>query len=185
MKDLRIILGISWIIFWLFWLIAAFKSKPNIRQNARHFIAFRVILLIILIVALTNRSINFHHNLQINNSFVVWLGAALFVVGLALALWARKAMGRNWGMPRSLKKEPELVTNGPFAYIRHPIYSGVILASIGSILAINLAFIIIFLLYSLIFISSAYAEEKTLIKVFPKEYPIYRSKTKMFIPYVF
>jgi hypothetical protein len=53
-----------------------------------------------------------------------WTGVALCVLGFGLAISARWHLGRNWGMPMSRKEQPELVTSGPYAYIRHPIYIG-------------------------------------------------------------
>ena len=56
------------------------------------------------------------------------LGLALFVVGLGFAIWARVNIGRNWGTPMTQKDEPELVTSGPYRLVRHPIYSGILVA---------------------------------------------------------
>jgi len=50
----------------------------------------------------------------------------------------RRHLGRNWGMPMPLKEQPELVTSGPYARIRHPIYTGLILAMLGSAIGVNI-----------------------------------------------
>ena len=63
------------------------------------------------------------------------LGLVLFGLGLAFAIWARVHIGRNWGTPMTQKDEPELVTSGPYRLVRHPIYSGILLANIGTALA--------------------------------------------------
>ncbi len=57
------------------------------------------------------------------------LGAALFLGGLGPAIWARLHLGRNWGMPQTLKSEPELITSGPYRLLRHPIYTGILTAA--------------------------------------------------------
>lgn len=62
---------------------------------------------------------------------------AIWVLGLGLAVWARIYLGRNWGMPTSTKEDPELVTSGPYRTIRHPIYTGILLAMIGSAIAVT------------------------------------------------
>jgi protein-S-isoprenylcysteine O-methyltransferase Ste14 len=54
-------------------------------------------------------------------------GAALWALGF-VAISARRYLGRNWGMPMSRKEQPELITSGSYAVIRHPIYTGLILA---------------------------------------------------------
>jgi protein-S-isoprenylcysteine O-methyltransferase Ste14 len=69
--------------------------------------------------------------------FWVPLGAALTLVGLLFTVWARIYLGRNWSGVASIKADHELVTGGPYALVRHPIYSGLALAFIGSALAIG------------------------------------------------
>lgn len=83
------------------------------------------------------------------------------------------------------KQSPELVTTGPYRYIRHPIYTGILLAILGSILAGAMYWFIFFVIAAPYFIYSALVEEKLMLKQFPKTFPQYKSKTKMLIPFVF
>jgi len=106
------------------------------------------------------------------------------VLGLALAVWARIYIGRNWGMPMSEKADPELVTTGPYSAIRHPIYSGIILAMIGTTLAVSLYWLIAVVLVGAYFLYSATMEERYLTEIFPDAYPRYQQSTKMLIPFV-
>src|SRR5258708_3671779 len=69
--------------------------------------------------------------------FLGWTGVALCVLGFGLAINARWHLGRNWGMPMSRKEQPELVTSGPYAHLRHPIYTGLILAMLGCTIGVN------------------------------------------------
>ena len=71
------------------------------------------------------------------NPWLLGIGLAIFVLGLALAVWARVYLGRNWGMPMSQKADPELVTTGPYGRIRHPIYSGIIVGMAGTAIAVS------------------------------------------------
>jgi protein-S-isoprenylcysteine O-methyltransferase Ste14 len=64
-----------------------------------------------------------------------WLGAVLTAVGLLFAVWARAHIGRNWSGTVTVKEGHELITTGPYALVRHPIYSGLLLAVAGSALA--------------------------------------------------
>jgi Phospholipid methyltransferase len=66
-----------------------------------------------------------------------WAGVVLCVLGFGLGLCAPWYLGRNWGMPMSCKEQPELVTSGPYAFIRHPIYTGPILAMLGSAIGVG------------------------------------------------
>ena len=112
------------------------------------------------------------------------IGALLFASGIALAVWARFELGRNWGMPMTQKAEPELVTAGPYRLVRHPIYSGLLLGVLGTALATNLIGLIIAVVLGGYFYYSASVEERNLTATFPSSYPAYRSSTKMLIPFV-
>jgi protein-S-isoprenylcysteine O-methyltransferase Ste14 len=113
------------------------------------------------------------------------IGLAIFVVGLALAVWARVYLGRNWGMPMSQKADPELVTSGPYHSIRHPIYTGVILAMIGTTIAVSLYWLIAVALIGGYFIYSAVVEERSMTQLFPDSYPAYKRSTKMLLPFIY
>ncbi|MGH8300548.1 MAG: methyltransferase family protein, partial [Steroidobacteraceae bacterium] len=93
-------------------------------------------------------------------------------------------LGRNWGMPMSLRQGHELVTSGPYAYVRHPIYTGIMLAMIGSALAVGLLWLLLFALYFAYFLFSARTEEQMMLAQFPDTYPAYRRRTRMLIPFV-
>ena len=123
-------------------------------------------------------------SLAIHSPVLGAIGAVLFVSGLALAVWARVHLGRNWGMPMTQRAEPELVTSGPYRFVRHPIYSGLILGILGTALATNLLGLIIAVVLTGYFYYSASVEEKNLIATFPTAYPAYRMATKMIIPFV-
>lgn len=113
-----------------------------------------------------------------------FVGAVLCALGVGLAIWARVYLGRNWGMPMSRKERPELVTTGPYAFVRHPIYTGIILAILGSAVAetilwlIPLAVTLAYLLYS------ARSEERLMLQEFPEQYPAYQKQTKMLVPFL-
>jgi protein-S-isoprenylcysteine O-methyltransferase Ste14 len=111
-------------------------------------------------------------------------GLALCVLGMGLAVWARVHLGRNWGAPRSRKEDPELVTSGPYRFIRHPIYTGVLLAMLGSAIAQNLFWLAPLAIFGAYFIYSARAEEKIMLEAFPQQYSAYMRRTKMLVPFV-
>jgi protein-S-isoprenylcysteine O-methyltransferase Ste14 len=112
------------------------------------------------------------------------VGFILFLSGLGLAVWARIYLGRNWGMPMTQKDEPELVTSGPYRVVRHPIYSGILLAVLGTSLATDLYWLVAFAVMAAYFVYSAKVEERLLTTSFPTTYPSYRTKTKMLIPFL-
>jgi protein-S-isoprenylcysteine O-methyltransferase Ste14 len=94
-------------------------------------------------------------------------------------------IGRNWGTPMSQKDQPELVTSGPYRLVRHPIYSGILLAGIGTALALSWLWLIAIGLAGVYFVCSAIVEERYLVQQFPDAYPADRHSTKMLVPFVF
>jgi protein-S-isoprenylcysteine O-methyltransferase Ste14 len=113
------------------------------------------------------------------------VGLVLFACGLAFAIWARVHIGRNWGTPMTQKVEPELVTSGPYHLVRHPIYSGILVASFGTAVALSWLWLIAVALAVIYFVYSATVEERYLTAQFPDAYPVYKRSTKMLMPFVF
>jgi len=109
--------------------------------------------------------------------------AAISVLGLVIALWARSALGRNWSYQVTLKDGHELVTDGPYAAIRHPIYTAVILLFVGIMLLIPSisAVIGIGLIVWSCWIKLR-QEETLMIQQFPDAYPAYMARTKRLVP---
>jgi protein-S-isoprenylcysteine O-methyltransferase Ste14 len=180
------IVGLAWIIFLLVWFISAFSAKRSLQRSWWRNSWVRIIIAIGIYLL-------FREQLQQwlgagyvspTTPLLAAIGAFLTVIGIALAIWARFYIGRNWGMPMSLKENRKLVTSGPYSYIRHPIYTGIMLAMIGSALLIGPWLLVVFIIYFLYFLFSATSEEKTLTKEFPDTYPAYKARTKMLIPFV-
>ena len=112
------------------------------------------------------------------------IGLALFALGLGFAIWARTHIGRNWGTPMTQKDEPELVTSGPYHLVRHPIYSGILAAGIGTAVALSWLWLTAVALAGVYFLYSAMVEERYLTDRFPDTYPVYRRSTKMLVPFI-
>ena len=85
----------------------------------------------------------------------------------------------------SEKVDAELVTTGPYRYIRNPIYSGMILAAIGTAVAVSWYWLVAVVLMGAYFIYSATVEEHIMERLFPNDYPAYKRSTKMLIPFIF
>lgn len=190
MRSLTFIIAIGWIIFWIYWIVSARGSKKGTHSNIKQFFALRIAIwpLAILLALVFNHlpgSLKNHYQNAINNHVVLAAGFLLFLLGYILAILARRHLGKNWGMPMAQKQAPELVTSGPYSYIRHPIYTGILLMVLGSFLIVNMYWLIVFIIASVYFIYSAFAEEKLMTQQFPKVYPSYKAKTKMLIPFVF
>ena len=111
------------------------------------------------------------------------LGIAITAVGLLFAIWARAYLGRNWSGAVTVKVGHQLIRSGPYRWVRHPIYSGMILALIGT--AINRGqlrgFIAVVLLY-IGFTMKSHIEERFMTNTFGAEYDEYRRTTGGIVP---
>jgi protein-S-isoprenylcysteine O-methyltransferase Ste14 len=179
MHALQTAIAIAWIIFWVYWLASAFSAKQG-RSGRRWYSLPGLSALSVLLLFRVFRG----GGAGIHSPVLGAIGAVVFASGIALAIWARIHLGRNWGMPMTQKAEPELVTSGPYRLVRHPIYSGLLLAVLGTALATSLTGLIIVAILAAYFYFSASVEERNLTRTFPTAYPAYRTHTKMLIPFV-
>ncbi|MGH3267986.1 MAG: methyltransferase family protein [Trebonia sp.] len=182
MRVIDLVIVIVWVVFWAYWLIAARGVKSGRSGGWNRFIGLRIALLVVVIFVV--RSLGLRGHKAGTDPVLAGVGLALFLLGLGLAVWARLYIGRNWGTPMSRKTEPELVTTGPYHRIRHPIYTGLILAMLGTALATTLYGLIVAAVLGGFFIYSAIREEAYLTEQFQDTYRAYKHSTKMLIPFV-
>ena len=179
MHPLEIAIGWAWIAFWIYWLASAARSKHSVGGGrGRQLAGVGVILVFAIAGALRGGGP------AMPSVTLAVTGAVLFAGGIALAVWARRHLGRNWGMPMTQRAEPELVTSGPYRFVRHPIYSGLLMAVLGTALADNLLGLIVVAVLTAYFYYSGTVEERNLTATFPQAYPEYKSRTKMLIPFL-
>jgi protein-S-isoprenylcysteine O-methyltransferase Ste14 len=185
MQVVDIVILVGWAVFWLYWIVASLGVKHGQTRWAQ-FAGFRVGIFLVVLLLLRLKVLKGHGHQEVTHSpLLQGIGLAIFVLGLALAFWARVYIGRNWGMPMTKKADPELVTTGPYHTIRHPIYTGMIVAMAGTAIAVSIYWLIALAVLGAYFIFSAFVEERDLARVFPSTYPAYKRSTKMLIPYVF
>ena len=120
-----------------------------------------------------------------SNLLVNLAAAVVCAAGFGFAVWARRHIGRNWGVPMSVKAKTELVTTGPYGLVRHPIYSGILLALLGSAPIFGLRLIVVAVAFGAYAIYSATVEERNMESLFPGQYAEYRRRTKFLIPWIF
>ena len=168
-------------MFWASWLVAAFSMKWGRLLLVRE-LRIRAVIVVLALILL--RVGAFRKNDVNADPEIAGLGLVLFAGGLGVAIWARLHIGRNWGTPMSRKDDPDLVTSGPYHLVRHPIYSGVIVAGVGTAVALSWSWLIAVGLAGVYFIYSATIEERTLTEQFPDAYPAYRHATKMLVPWI-
>ena len=182
MRGVELAFAVIWAAFWLYWLVAAFGMKRGHIPWARD---LRIRAVLLVIVLLLVRLGAFRGGGLSTDPPRAGLGFALLAVGLGLAVWARVHIGHNWGTPMTQKNEPELVTSGPYSLVRHPIYSGILVAGVGTAVALSWTGLIPVVLAGIYFIYSATVEERHLTRLFPGSYTAYKGSTTMLVPFVF
>ena len=182
MHVVDVVFLVCWVAFWVYWLVASTGAKAGQTRWVR-FAGIRVGIFLVVLLLLRARGFK-GHVATTNNPWLQGVGLAVFLLGLALAVWARVYIGRNWGMPMSQKVDPELVTSGPYRSVRHPIYSGIILAMIGTTIGVSLYWLVAVVVMGAYFLYSAVVEERSMGRLFPGAYPEYKRSTKMLIPFI-
>ncbi|MDN5765284.1 MAG: isoprenylcysteine carboxylmethyltransferase family protein [Humibacillus sp.] len=182
MRAIEVVFAVEWAAFWLYWLLVAFSMKRG-RVPWRRELGIRAVIVVVVIVLIRS---GIFRDRSLNTD--VWLGGLGLVVcalGLGFAVWARMHIGRNWGTPMTQKHDPQLVTSGPYRLVRHPIYSGILLALAGTAVALSWVWLTAVVLAGTYFAYSAKVEERYLTTQFPDAYPRYKRATKMLVPFVY
>lgn len=180
---------ISWVIFLGVWIVSALDVKRDISKTRRQkwwwlrlLAVFVVLGILDAVSGMTHRHIGWVMGMHSDDTLVA-IGAMLTLAGILYAVWARVHLGKNWSGAPALKEEHELVTSGPYASVRHPIYTGMLVAIFGSSLASPVWFII-FIAIAVMFVRRVYVEETLMMKTFPEQYPKYKKRTWALIPWV-
>ena len=141
-KEFDIALKLVWLTFMAYWLWSArwVKSSAQTEPFIKRFLAYWLPL--IVAVLLLGPGEWFGHTLLRENflphtTLVESIGLAICVCGLAIAIWARYVLGQNWSATVQLKQDHELVERGPYRWVRHPIYSGLLLMFIGNAIMVG------------------------------------------------
>jgi len=116
---------------------------------------------------------------------LAYTGLALTFAGIAFAVWARFALGRNWSAVVTIKQDHELICRGPYALVRHPIYSGMLLGLLGTALdRNNVRAVIGVASVALAFWLKMRTEESFMVQQFGDQYRRYRREVKALIPFL-
>jgi protein-S-isoprenylcysteine O-methyltransferase Ste14 len=109
----------------------------------------------------------------------------MLATGLALAVWARRHLGRNWSGIVTVKQDHELIRSGPYGLVRHPIYTGLLLAILGTAGAIGeWRGLFAFALITVGFVLKFKMEERFMSETFGEQYARYRAEVRSLIPFV-
>jgi protein-S-isoprenylcysteine O-methyltransferase Ste14 len=182
MASFNWIIGLLWLAFWIVWVVSA-RSKKKVLERKKSEPHYWLILLVI-VVTVFSQMFNFRPGVLWRGPLASDIGIVLCFVGLAFAVWARFHLGRNWNKEPSIQENHELVTSGPYRFVRHPIYTGIILALVGSAVALGPIWLIIFFVLTFVFVTRIRTEEGFMMRLFPDQYSEYKKRTKALIPFV-
>ena len=178
-----------WIAWALYWLVAAIGTRRTRRREP-----FRSRLIYILTLVAGGLLIAWHRSpwgrvlgvyLWPRSALPYFIGLAVLAAGLAFSVWARVHLGRNWSGNVTVKEGHELIRSGPYAYVRHPIYTGILTGVLGTAIcsgtlraALGLAIIAAALLVKL------RAEERFMRETFPGQYQKYCEEVPALVPFI-
>lgn len=177
-----------WIVFITVWLLAAACTKHTVyRESQAQRLRYWVLLVIACLLLLYGRELPYPLNLRIipRTTPVAYAAALLCVAGLAFALWARVTLGRNWSGVVTLKEGHELVERGPYRFVRHPIYTGMLVMFFATaLLQSHMAGFVGVLLTLASFWIKLEREETLMLRQFRERYAAYQRRVKRIIPFV-
>ena len=184
------VVGAIWIVWNLYWFVAGLDAKPNLRRESQNSISAHGLPLAIAILLIACPQYGaepgwFYATIGPHSIALYWIGVALLLGGLGFAVWARRRLGRNWSGTVTIKQDHELIRTGPYRWVRHPIYTGLLLAFIGSTVALDQwRGVVATLLVTLAFLLKIRTEETWMTETFGAAYTRYRTEVRALIPFV-
>ena len=181
-RQLMLWLWLAWV---LYWVVSAFSAKTTQRRESLGSRLSHVVpLLIGVALILWPRVPWLSLRLLPSGPLEFTLGVVLLALGLALTVWARVYLGRNWSGTVTLKEGHELIRSGPYAYVRHPIYTGLLVALLGSAVACGeLGALIGWCVVAGAFIRKLRIEERFMREIFPGQYQGYCAQVPALVPF--
>jgi protein-S-isoprenylcysteine O-methyltransferase Ste14 len=184
----KLFFSVVWIAFFLYWQIKAGNTKTTQRLEPAASRMLRVFIFLIAIVLLSTTRIPLpwlYLQLWPAGIWQFWVGAAVTIAGLLFAVWARVHLGRNWSRSVTIKQGHELITTGPYAVVRHPIYTGILTGFLGMAIAISqVRGLVVCALIFLAFWIKLRMEEQWMRSQFGETYAAYARKTAALVPYL-
>lgn len=176
----------AWVVFLLYWFVSALRLKAAKRREPAGERLVYVLLMAAAYVLVFNDALSvgwLGKRFVPESARIGAVGAAVAFAGIALAIWARWHLGQNWSATVTLKEGHELIRTGPYRRIRHPIYTGMLVALAGTTLALGEYRGLIGLGIAVsAFFAKAKKEERYLVQEFGEQFQEHMRQTGMFLP---
>lgn len=181
---------VVWIAFLVYWRIKAAGTKAAQRSEPAASGIVRAITFVVVIILLSVPRIPglpwLYRQLWPSDIWSFWMGAVVTVAGLLFAVWARRHLASNWSSAVTIKQDHELITTGPYAVVRHPIYTGILTGFLGTAIALaQVRGVIGFVLIFVVLWAKLRMEEEWMRSQFGETYATYTHQTAALVPYVF
>jgi protein-S-isoprenylcysteine O-methyltransferase Ste14 len=181
-------LGWIWGVFWLLWFLPAIFSKRTIQRQTSGSRVLQIVLIAAAYVLVFNPDLPIRLlNLRLvpSGAAATILGYSLMLAGMLFAVWARVFLGGNWSASVTLKQDHTLVRSGPYRIVRHPIYTGLLVALLGTAIAVGeLRGFLGLLLAAMAWKIKSTTEEAFMVQQFGEQYTRYRREVKALVPYL-
>jgi protein-S-isoprenylcysteine O-methyltransferase Ste14 len=184
--DIRSAIDVLWIVFFAYWIIAAFNVN---RMRSREPAAKRLLYLLLIVAAIVLLASDAAVLNTLNGRFLPRshgleaVGLALTAAGIGFAIWARNHIGKFWSASVAIREGHQLIRTGPYARIRHPIYTGILFAVAGTALVVDTwRDVLVFALVLTGLSYKARREEKLLSREFGPAFDDHRHHTGFFLP---
>ena len=179
-----------WLAFTVLWVAAAFTSKRTVQVQSGGSRLLQAGLVLIGVALIFNlipwpMSGLLTQRLTPESTAVVLGGAVLTAAGMLFSVWARLTLGRNWSGTVTIKQDHELIQRGPYRIVRHPIYTGMLLAMLGTAFIYGIARCFVGVPFvGLAFWLKVQIEEQFMVQQFGAQYVHYRQQVRALIPFV-
>lgn len=186
MQGMHYVFGALWGGWLVFWLVSARGNKRTVTRAGPRWRITALVAVLVVWVGWRQFPEQFEQPLLPPSASWAFIGFVLTACGLAFTIWARRVLGTNWSAMPVLKNDHELIQGGPYRLVRHPIYTGLLLAIFGSCLAGGRLWnLCLFVMAAILLIAKLKAEEALLARRFPETYPHYRRRVKALVPFLY
>jgi protein-S-isoprenylcysteine O-methyltransferase Ste14 len=173
-----------WIAFIVYWIVDIYRvNKKTIAQELQGLISLTGTALVVYLPI--HWGFLGNHVLP-NNTATRVAGVVVCAAGLLFAAWGRETLGKSWSAAVALQKDHKLIQGGPYGFVRHPMYTGLLLGLLGSSVVIGIFWgFFLTIILTLGIIGKLTKEEALLTKHFPREYPAYKQRVKALLPFIY
>ncbi|HTB98677.1 MAG TPA: isoprenylcysteine carboxylmethyltransferase family protein [Terracidiphilus sp.] len=177
---------VVWLTFLIYWRVMSRGVKASQRTEAAGPQIFRAVVFLTMIVILSVPNLPapfLYKQILPWSEWDYFAGLAITIGGLSFAVWARVHLGRNWSQAVMIKQDHELITTGPYRFVRHPIYTGILTGFLGVAVAmLQVRGVVAFALISVALWSKLRLEEKWMESHFGATYAAYAQRVPALVP---